>query len=117
MQFISKNPLLATFQLPSAASLNSGQPQNVLLGNGLSPLFPYDGSCIGKSSIVKNTLFFTKLTISTESIMLLTIYFSVFRGSEEVVQYEFQQHFLPRLIEMPKCSVKSVTLKEIDIIH
>ena len=35
MQSVSQNPLIVTFQLPSAASLNLGQPQNDVLGNGL----------------------------------------------------------------------------------
>ena len=34
-QSVSKNPLIATFQLSSAASLNLGQSQNGVLGNGL----------------------------------------------------------------------------------
>ena len=36
MQSVSKNPLLATFQLSSAASLKLGRSQNSVLGNGLS---------------------------------------------------------------------------------
>ena len=35
MQSVSKNPLIATFQLLSAASLNFGRSQNGVLGNGL----------------------------------------------------------------------------------
>ena len=35
MQSVSKNPLIATFQLSSASSLNLGQSQNGILGNGL----------------------------------------------------------------------------------
>ena len=38
MQSVSKNPLIATFQLSSAASLNSGWSQNGILGNGLKKL-------------------------------------------------------------------------------
>ena len=36
MQSVSQNPLIATFQLSSAASLNLGQSQNGVLGNGLN---------------------------------------------------------------------------------
>ena len=36
MQSVSKNPLIATFQLSSVASLNSGQFQNGVLRNGLT---------------------------------------------------------------------------------
>ena len=36
MQFVSKNPLIATFQLSSAASLNFGRFQIGVLGNGLN---------------------------------------------------------------------------------
>ena len=36
MQSVSDNPLIATFQLWSAASLNFGWPQNGVLGNGLT---------------------------------------------------------------------------------
>ena len=35
MHSVSQKPLIATFQLLSAASLNSVQSQNGLLGNGL----------------------------------------------------------------------------------
>ena len=35
MQPVSFDPLIATFQLPSAASLNLGRSQNCVLGNGL----------------------------------------------------------------------------------
>ena len=35
LQFVSLNTLIATFQLSSAASLNLGQSQNGVLGNGL----------------------------------------------------------------------------------
>ena len=35
MNLVPLNPLIATFQLSSAASLNLGQSQNDLLGNGL----------------------------------------------------------------------------------
>ena len=35
MQSVSKNPLIATFQLSSVASLNLGQTQDGVLGNGL----------------------------------------------------------------------------------
>ena len=35
MQSLSYNPVLATFQLSSAASLNLGQSQNEVLGIGL----------------------------------------------------------------------------------
>ena len=34
MQSVSLNPLIATFQLSSAASLNLGRSQNGVLGNG-----------------------------------------------------------------------------------
>ena len=36
MQSLSKNPLIATFQLSSTASLNLGLSQNVVLGNGIA---------------------------------------------------------------------------------
>ena len=36
VQSVSYNPLVTTFQLSSAASLNLGQSQNGVLGNGLS---------------------------------------------------------------------------------
>ena len=36
MQSESQNPLLATFQLSSAASLNLGRSPNGVLGNGLT---------------------------------------------------------------------------------
>ena len=36
MQSVSKNPLIATFQLSSAASLNLGRSQNGVLGNELT---------------------------------------------------------------------------------
>ena len=36
MQSVSENPLIATFQLSSAASLNLGQSQDGVLGNGLT---------------------------------------------------------------------------------
>ena len=36
MQSVSSNPLNATFQLSSAASLNLGQSQYVVLGNGFT---------------------------------------------------------------------------------
>ena len=36
MQSVSQNPLIATFQLSSAVSLNLGQSQNGVLGNGLT---------------------------------------------------------------------------------
>ena len=39
MQSVSSNPLIATFQLLSAASLNLGQSHNGVLGNGLNVLF------------------------------------------------------------------------------
>ena len=35
MESVSQNPLIATFQLPSAASLNLGLSENGVLGNGL----------------------------------------------------------------------------------
>ena len=35
METVSLNPLMATFQLSSAASLNLGWSQNGVLGNGL----------------------------------------------------------------------------------
>ena len=35
MQSVSSNPVIATFQLSSAASLNLGRSQNGVLGNGL----------------------------------------------------------------------------------
>ena len=35
MQSVCQNPSLATFQLSSAASLNLGQSQNGVSGNGL----------------------------------------------------------------------------------
>ena len=35
MQSVSENPLIATFQLSSAASFNLGQSQSGVLGNGL----------------------------------------------------------------------------------
>ena len=35
MQSVSLNPLMATFKLSSAASLNLGWSQNGVLGNGL----------------------------------------------------------------------------------
>ena len=38
MQSVSSNHLIATFQLSSAASLNSGWSQNGVLGNGLTQL-------------------------------------------------------------------------------
>ena len=37
MQSVSKNPLMATFQLSSAVSLNLGRSQNGVLGIGLTP--------------------------------------------------------------------------------
>ena len=37
MQSISLNPLIDTFQLPSAASLNFGWSQIGVLGNGANP--------------------------------------------------------------------------------
>ena len=39
MQSLSENPLIATFQLSSAPSLNLGRSQNGVLGNGLKPFF------------------------------------------------------------------------------
>ena len=36
MHSLSENPLIATFQLSSAASLNWGRSQNGVLGNGLT---------------------------------------------------------------------------------
>ena len=36
VQFVSLNPLIATFHLSSAASLNLGQSQNDVLGNELT---------------------------------------------------------------------------------
>ena len=36
MQSASKYPLIVTFQLSSAASLNLGRSQNGVLGNGLT---------------------------------------------------------------------------------
>ena len=36
MQSVSYNPIVATFQLSSAGSLNLGPSQNGVLGNGLS---------------------------------------------------------------------------------
>ena len=38
MQFVSFNPLIASFQLSSTASLNSGWSQNDVLGKGLKIL-------------------------------------------------------------------------------
>ena len=38
MQSVTKNPLIATFKLLSAASLNLGCPQNGVIGNGLRSL-------------------------------------------------------------------------------
>ena len=38
MQSVSKNPLIATFQLSSAASSNLGQSENGMVGNGLNPV-------------------------------------------------------------------------------
>ena len=38
------NELIAIFQLSSAASLNLGQSQNAVLGNGLNPIF---AKCVG----------------------------------------------------------------------
>ena len=35
-QSVSENPLIATFELSPAASLNLGRSQNGVLGNGLS---------------------------------------------------------------------------------
>ena len=35
MESVSQSPLIATFQLPSAASLNLGLSENGVLGNGL----------------------------------------------------------------------------------
>ena len=35
MHYVSYNPLIATFQLSSAAYLNMGRPQNGVLGNSL----------------------------------------------------------------------------------
>ena len=39
MQFVYQNPLIATFQLSYAASLNLGQSQNAVSGNGLKCRF------------------------------------------------------------------------------
>ena len=39
MQSVSENPFIAIFQLSFAASLNLGQSQNGVLGNGLDTLF------------------------------------------------------------------------------
>ena len=36
MQSVFQNPLIAIFQLSSAASLHLGQSQNAVLGNGLN---------------------------------------------------------------------------------
>ena len=41
MESLSENPLIATFQLSSADSLNLGQSQNGALGNGLSDSGPH----------------------------------------------------------------------------
>ena len=41
MQSVSKNPLIATFQLLSAASLNLGQSQNVCIREWVNP-FPHN---------------------------------------------------------------------------
>ena len=41
MQSVCYNPLIATFQLSSAASLNLGQSQNGVLGNGLIKVYFY----------------------------------------------------------------------------
>ena len=38
MQSVSENPLIVTFQLASAASLNLGRSQNGVLGNSLRPI-------------------------------------------------------------------------------
>ena len=43
MQSVSLNPVIATFQLSSAASLNLGPSQNSVLGNGLS--YTYKDLC------------------------------------------------------------------------
>ena len=42
MQSVSQNPLIATFQLSSAASLNLGQSQNGVLGNGIIRYSKFD---------------------------------------------------------------------------
>ena len=47
MQSVSQNPLKATFQLSSAASLNMGQSQNGVLGNGLMWLKEWNLSLLG----------------------------------------------------------------------
>ena len=46
MQSVSINPLIATFQLSSAAPLNLERSQNGVLGNGLSPFLPVHDSII-----------------------------------------------------------------------
>ena len=47
MQYVSKNPFITTFQLSSAASLNFGESQNGVIGNGLR-LGPMKGGMLIK---------------------------------------------------------------------
>ena len=59
MQYISLNPLIATFQLSSAAaSLNLGQSQNGVLGNELNSTYfcldPYPGEKSEEFAYMKN---------------------------------------------------------------
>ena len=58
MHSVSKNPLIATFQLSSAASSNLGQSQNGVLGNGLNvrlsgAFFSFDGMLYKKKSLLQ----------------------------------------------------------------
>ena len=55
MQSVSKNPLIATFQLSSAASLNMGQSQNVVSWNGLNRIYV---SCLNNSFALCRSNFF-----------------------------------------------------------
>ena len=56
MHSVSSNPLIATFQLSSPASLNSGKSQNGVLGDGLT-LFETDSDCRLQLTLSQTTNF------------------------------------------------------------
>ena len=55
MQSVSLSPLIATFQLSSAALMNLGQSQNSVLGNGLTdvPIWGSSNSAANKDMMSK----------------------------------------------------------------
>ena len=59
MQFVSLNPLIASFQLLSAASLSLGRSENGVLGNGLiSPQGRHRVGAVQSSDLSVHSLVF-----------------------------------------------------------